>query len=192
MLSILIPTVTERKESFAKLMTEITLQISQGNHWQDVEVIFDNTQRGKATTGEKRNFLLLRANKKYTWFVDDDDMILPGAIPAILQAAQTDCDTMAVNGFMTTDGGNRKDWYIALGNPYSAQWNEGKEIYLRYPNHITPMKREIAATIEFPAQNNFEDKVWADKLKDSALLKTETKIEIPIYHYQYSSTNKLY
>ena len=191
-LSILIPTIPERKSTFTSLLKVIHSHIDFCNAWQEVEILHDASQRGSITTGEKRNHLLSRARGEYIWFIDDDDMILEGAISEILKATETDCDVMAINGIMTTDGKDEKQWYIALGNPYEAKWVDGKEIYLRYPNHITPMKREIAIQFLFPSQNNFEDKAWADLIKESGLLKTETKIEIPIYHYRFSYHNKSY
>lgn|SRR3990167_2716049 len=191
-LSILIPTLPERKELFANLLNVIHSHIAYCEAWQEVEVMFDSTPKGKLTTGEKRNELLLRSGGKYVWFVDDDDMILKGAIESILKAADTDCDVMAINGIMTTNGRQEKRFYHKLGNPYCASNENGTEIYLRYPNHINPMKREIALQILFPKQNNFEDKAFADTLRDSGLLKTETIIEAPIYHYRYSTVSKTY
>lgn len=191
-LQILIPALPERYELFEALHKEINSQIDACRAWNKVGVLYDEADRGTITTGEKRNRLLQRATAKYFWFVDDDDMILRGAINAILIAAQTDCDVMAVNGIMTTEGQNERQWFIALGNPYEAAQLEGKEIYLRYPNHITPMKTELVKDIKFPDTSNFEDKAWADAVKASGRLKTETKIDIPIYHYRYSHFNKTY
>ena len=191
-LSILIPTIPERKSTFTSLLKVIHSHIDFCNAWQEVEILHDASQRGSITTGEKRNHLLSRARGEYIWFIDDDDMILEGAISEILKATETDCDVMAINGIMTTDGKDEKQWYIALGNPYEAKWVDGKEIYLRYPNHITPMKREIASQIKFADKNNFEDYSFAVSLKDSGLLKTETTIDTPVYYYKYSTQNKTY
>lgn len=191
-LSILITTIPERQVMFQTLLQCIEKQIQECNAANKVEVLYDASPRGMMTTGSKRNLLLEKASGKYFWFIDDDDMILPGAVDAILNAAETDCDVMAINGIMTTDGKNQKQWFIALQNPYEANISDGKEIYLRYPNHITPMKTNLVHHIQFPDKSNFEDKAWADLVKASRLLKTETKIEIPVYHYRYSHFNKTY
>lgn len=191
-LSILIPTLPERSELLKGLTIELYSQINKCDAWLRTEVLTDDAERGILTTGEKRNNLLQKARGKYFWFLDDDDMILPGAISSILEAAKTDCDVMAINGIMTTEGKNEKQWFIALGNPYEAQIKDGKEIYLRYPNHITPMKTKLVRDIKFPHTSNFEDKAWADLVKDSGRLKTQTVIDIPVYHYRYSHFNKTY
>jgi glycosyltransferase involved in cell wall biosynthesis len=191
-LSILVTTIPERRTMFLVLQQCIFNQIYDCLAAENVEVLHDASERGIVTTGEKRNCLLERAGGKYFWFVDDDDMILPGAVKAILKASESDCDVMAINGIMTTEGKNEKRWFISLQNPYEAQLVNGREIYLRYPNHITPMKTELVRDIKFPDKSNFEDKAWADLVKASRRLKTETKIDIPVYHYRYSHFNKTY
>ena len=179
-LSILIPTLIERAHFLNEMLENLTKQYSSVGV---VEIITDNRSRNY-TTGEKRNTLLQRATGKYVWFVDDDDYIFPYAIPEILKAAETDCDVMGICGMMTTDGANRVDWEIRLGHPYIATQRNGKEFYLRFPNHITPMKREHAIRVKFPAKTLGEDYAWAKELNDLGLLKTQTVIEQPIYHYR--------
>lgn len=195
LLSILIPTVPDRREKFNALRASIDSQLSASGSWMDVEVLHDPAppqSQGGPSTGEKRDFLIMRARGEYVWMIDDDDAIYHYAIDEVLQGTKSGADVMAINGLYTEDGNNPRQWYIALDNPYEAQWVDGKEVYLRYPNHITPMKREHANKIRFPYVSNFEDKQWADALKASGLLKTQYVIEKPIYHYQFSHHNKLY
>lgn len=194
-LSILIPTLEQRHYQLGFLINEINLQRYANEAFDKVELLFDSdslTDPNRKTTGKKRNDLLQKAKGEYCWFVDDDDMIMANAIREILKGIEYNLDSFAINGIMTTDGADLKKWYIAKDNPYIADWSTGEEIYLRYPNHITPMKTDIARQIGFPDQSNFEDKEFADKLKASGLIKTEYKIETPVYHYQYSTTNKTY
>lgn len=173
-LSILIPTLPERKDFLNELLTELS---KQGG--PDIEVITD--ARGKeVTTGEKRNALLKSAVGKYVWQIDDDDMILPGAIAAVMEGISKDVDVLAINGIMTTDGKNPEKWFIALGNPYEKI----NGIYYRFPNHIAPMKRELAVQVKFPHITIQEDYQWACALKESGLLKTEFTVTQPVYHYR--------
>lgn len=191
-LSILIPTVPERKNLLNELIKEINFQINSEGLNKEIEICINDIPKGQITTGEKRNILLSWAVGEYVWFIDDDDWIYPGAIKIIYEALKNKPDCLAINGIISFDGNNSKKWYIAINNPYCADWSTGTEIYLRYPNHITPMKREYAVIVGFPSQSNFEDKAFADRLKELNLLKTEIKIDQPIYHYRYSSQNKLY
>ena len=191
-LSILIPTIPERKKIFSILWQEIARQVADGEYWHEVEVLFDPTERGVISTGLKRNKLLKAARGEYVWFIDDDDMIEPSAINAVMEGTKSGADCMAINGTMIYDGERTVPWDIAINNPYCADFSKGYERYLRYPNHITPMKRAIAVQVQFPDQSNFEDKSFADSLRINNLLKTEFKIEQPLYIYRYSTLNKTY
>jgi glycosyltransferase involved in cell wall biosynthesis len=183
LLSILIPTLPERKHFLTEILSSISEQINGANAWDKVEVITNNAGR-EITTGTKRNGLLEESKGKYVWFVDDDDSIYPYAIEEILKAAEKDPDVIGINGIMTTDGVKQIDWEIRLGHDYKAIQKNGKEYYLRFPNHITPMKREHAIRVKFPNKTVFEDYEWAKSLNDAGYLKTQEIIDKPIYHYK--------
>jgi glycosyltransferase involved in cell wall biosynthesis len=191
-LSILIPTVPQRANLFFELHTEINKQLELCNGFGIVEVISDDSPVGTKTTGKKRNDLLNAAKGKYVWFVDDDDMILPNAINLVLAALEKEPDALAINGFMTTNGRDKRTWYISKDNPYITDYSSGQEVYLRSTNHITPIKREIAKSIKFEDKSNFEDYAFCMELKKFNLIKTEVEIKEPIYHYRYIDYDKLY
>jgi len=155
---------------------------------QSVEIIEDSRAQ-PITTGQKRNHLLRCANGKYTWFIDDDDEIVEGALELVLAALLKNPDVVSFNGYMTTDGTHRVDWEIRLGHPYKAVQKDGKEYYLRHPNHISPIRRELALQVKFPHQNQREDYEWAMGMLNSGLLKTQEIIDTPVYHYKFR-TNK--
>jgi glycosyltransferase involved in cell wall biosynthesis len=181
-LSILIPTLPDRKHFFEEITNEINDQIAFLT--DSVEWISDDRGR-HVTTGTKRNSLLEKASGKYTWFVDDDDYIYPYAIEDILNACFfANPDVIGINGIMTTDGKAQVDWEIRLGHPYKAVQRNGKEYYLRHPNHITPMKKEHAIKVKFPDKTVFEDYEWAKAINDAKYLKTQEIIDKPIYHYK--------
>lgn len=191
LLSILIPTIPQRTKEFERLSTELYRQISECNASELVQVLPLSTEtylNGGPSTGAKRNQLLSIAMGKYVAFVDDDDMVMDCYISEILKAAETDCDVMATNGYMTTDGREHMDFEISIHNPYALVGGK----YLRHPNHLSPIRRNIALDIGFPDQSNGEDYDYCRRLKDSGLCKTETKIIPQIYHYNYSHHNKMY
>lgn len=182
-LSILIPTLPDRKHFLNDVLKNITEQLNVLLAWDKVEVLTDPRDRS-FTTGRKRNDLLEQAKGKYVWFVDDDDYIYDYAIDEILKAALKEPDVIGINGIMTTDGSKQVDWEIRLGHPYKAVQKGGKEYYLRFPNHITPMKRVHAIRVKFPDKTVFEDYEWAKSLNDAGYLKTQEIIDKPMYHYQ--------
>ena len=186
-LSILIPTVPRRLDFYTNLINHINKQLTE-----EVEIISDIADVGVKTTGQKRNDLLNSAKGDYVWFIDDDDWISDTAIEDILKGIETNPDSFAINGSYTENGFNYRQWFISKDLEYCADWIDGKEVYLRPPNHITPMKRIIALQIMFPNKSNAEDYDFCMRLKQSGLIKNEYKIDNPIYEYRYLSYNKLY
>jgi hypothetical protein len=186
-LSILICTLEDRQEQMKALRQKLDRQKSlcELMYGQGIIEVLEECDNRQATTGAKRNKLLERAKGKYSVFIDDDDDVPNYYIESIVLNAHKDVDCFAINGTMTTNGANEKKWFIALGNPYVADHSTGEEIYLRPPNHLCPMKTEIARQIGFPDVTRGEDYDFCMRLQQSGLLKTQYVIEKPMYHYQY-------
>jgi len=152
----------------------------------DVEVLTD-IDNGELTTGKKRNNLIQRAKGQYVVFVDDDDEVSATYVADIIQAASTNPDCIVFSGWMTTNGICRRDFHLSIHHPYTAVTRNGKEEYLRYPNHITPILRSIVASVPFPNQTIGEDYIWATAIHDKGLLKKEVRIHKFLYHYKYQT-----
>lgn len=194
-LSILIPTVPQREAELGNLLRELHRQIEADMLWNKVEILFDDDKLhrlGGKTTGEKRNDLLQRSRGEFVWFIDDDDTITNGALNKVIEGITDDVDVISFNGYWIENGERKVPFEIRLNNPYIADYRDGQEWYLRYPNHIAPMRRTIANQFRFPLTCNFEDKAFADAVKDAGALKKEYVINEFIYLYQYSSFDKLY
>ena len=87
---------------------------------------------------------------------------------------------------MTTNGKNPMRWEMGLGFDYTSKRDEhGKEYYVRYPNHIAPMKKELIKDYKFLPINRGEDYQWATQLRNDGVFKTEKRITEKIYHYQF-------
>lgn len=179
-LSILIPAITSQKGYHKRLTEMLTPQLTEG-----VEVLWELDER-VLSTGAKRNRLIERAKGTYTVFVDSDDTISPDYVSSILEAAKEDSDAIVFNGVMTTDGKNERKWFISKDYPYEASRdNNGNIIYLRYPNHIVPIKRSITSQVRFQDLRMGEDYLWATKIHELGLIKTETKINKFLYRYEF-------
>lgn len=178
-LSILICSLHNRSHFLERLLKNINIQKTD-----DVEVIVE-LDGGEKSTGEKRNILLNKASGEYVMFVDDDDLLMPNAIELILKAIQLKPDVVGMNLLMSWDGGKTERSYHSLR---FTEWfdiqdplEHNKRVYFRNPNHINPIRRELAVQVGFPNITQGEDRVFSNGVKP--LLKSEVFIDQPIYLY---------
>jgi glycosyltransferase involved in cell wall biosynthesis len=180
-LSILIPTMPKRSGLLKRLLASLAPQRTN-----EVEIL-TYSDDGRITTGRKRNDLIQKAQGQYVVFVDDDDMVSDTYIADILKAATKNPDCITFRGWMTTDNRSKTEFRLSINYPYTAVWENGNEVYLRYPNHITPIKRSIALQVPFPNVTMGEDYAWATEIHKRKLLTTEVHINKPLYFYLYQT-----
>ena len=179
-LSILICTLPERRYMFDSLYGVLLTQIANCNAQDKVEVIWDSST--ECTTGKKRNHLLTLSKGNYIVFIDDDDEISENYIEIILKTIEENpnIDCVGMRGYITFNGEKRKDWSISIEHLY---WHETPQEYLRTPNHISPVKKEIALLAKFPEISYGEDMEYSKRILP--YLKTEAYINDYLYHYKY-------
>lgn len=187
LLSILIPTTPDREKVLYELLSELHNQIEKVGYDSFVEILVE-TDNYEQSVGVKRQKLLERAKGKYVVFIDSDDKVSDDYLSEILQAASQEPDVITFNGWVETNGANRESFKISKDLPYiTIQYAFGKREHLRYPNHIVPVKREIALLIGFRDMRFAEDFDYAKRLKESGLLKKEVYIQKDLYYYLYNS-----
>lgn len=202
LLSILIPSTYDRSVMTEELEEHLSKQCGDMVDWEIYEMghgftfhtstykeveIFIYYDHGVITTGEKRNFLYHNAKGKYSVSVDSDDWVPDYYVCELLEAAKSEADCFAINGVMITDNVKTETWSISKDHPYkTVTGNMGKH-YLRYPNHICPIKSEICKQFKFPDTTFGEDYDWATQIHNSGLIKTEYTIHKPLYEYRYNS-----
>lgn len=175
-LAILIPTLIERRAMFNTLRTHIEVQIGD----RDVRVISDITS-SRMTIGAKRQKMLQECTADYIVFVDDDDMVTHDYVDSVYAAIQSGPDVVGLRGYMTTNRNNVENWCISI--KYDWAENQGGYRYVRYPNHLAPIKREHALAAGFPDIRHGEDYEYSMRLKRSGLLVNEEFIDAELYHY---------
>jgi glycosyltransferase involved in cell wall biosynthesis len=186
-LSILICSLHRRFGMLGVLLRKLEHQIKQSNAEDLVEILV-NADGGEKSTGKKRNELLKQAKGRMIVYHDDDDEPSDCYVSEILKALRSDPDAIGINGTISTNGGSIKRWFISKNLEYCTRKDaNGVEYYHRYNNHISPVRRTIALQIGFPDQYQFEDFDYAKRLYESGLIKTETIIETPLYHYRFIS-----
>lgn len=173
-LSILIATMPKRNEKFLALYDCLFKQ----SNGKPVEIISDDSM--EYNIGVKRNKLLEKANGGHIIYHDDDDFSSNSYVDLILKSIESNPDSVAINGIITINGGGERQWFIS--KEYKG-WFEDNQIFYRTPNHISPIKRELALQAMFPEISFAEDAEFSRRVHP--LLKTETKILPPIYHYDF-------
>ncbi len=173
-LSILICSLTKRHRTLNELMRKLKEQKTDR-----VEILVE-IDGGQITTGAKRNFLLSRAKGDYIAFIDDDDAVSGDYVGKILKAIKTRPDCCGMEGIISFK--KRNESRLFIHSIQYKEWYEMDKVYYRCPNHLSPVKRELALQVGFPDRTVGEDRDYSMRLLP--LLKTEVYINGPIYFYK--------
>lgn len=178
-LSILICTTIDRRHLFEPLYFE--LQNQSLNKPVEVLYIEDNKE---ISVGLKRQRLLEKATGEYIVYFDSDDQPAPFYVEKILEALESGPDCVGIEIQMTTNGLKPQSCCHSLRFPIWED-NVGGYDYVRNVTHFNPVKRELALKVGFSDIRFGEDKEYSDKL--TPLCKTEVFIDVPIFHYRYTT-----
>jgi hypothetical protein len=186
-LTITIASVSIRKNMLDSLLTELNRQIAEHNFQNEVEILVDDDD--SRFLGTKRKIMLSKAKGLFTCAIDDDDWVSLNYVSLIVNAIKSDTsvDCIGINGVITTNGEDAKKWFISC---HYEDWFEEEDIYYRTPNHICPIKTELARISDFDEVAWGEDYPFAQRMKN--LLHKETQISEPIYYYNYNTNNSLH
>lgn len=185
-LSILIPTLENRKSVYINLRKEFHNQIAECEAFDSVEVL-SICDSGEMRIGEKRNELLSLIRGEYFCFFDDDDEPSKDYIKKILEAIKTNPDCCSLMGVYTIN-----DEYDGIFE-HSLKYKEWRTTvgdypkYERPPNHLNVIKTELGIKYKFIPVNHGEDCDWSMRIAKDEVLKTESVIEGVIYHYKHIS-----
>lgn len=171
-LSLLVCSIPEREQLLNNLKRILSYQ---SDNTVEMLVCMDNKRK---TIGAKRNDLLKAAKGDYVCYLDDDDMISPFYVSNILKAIESGPDCVGIKGIIVLDKKEPREFIHSL---QYKEWFEKNGVYYRCPNHLNPIKREIAITVGFPSLNSGEDRDYSYNIYP--LLKNEVMIEEPIYFY---------
>jgi glycosyltransferase involved in cell wall biosynthesis len=182
-LSILICTLPERQVMFDVLKAKLMGQLFKLPEFKDQVEICSATNI-KMTTGALRNDLLKMAKGDFVVFIDDDDDVDSDYVKEIMTVIKDNpnIDCIGINGLITFDGDKGKPWSISIKH---GHWHETDEMYLRTPNHISPVRRSIALKAKFPDISYGEDMEYSKRILP--MCKKEACIDKPLYHYKYIS-----
>lgn len=172
--SILICSLESRSDRLVKLVDFLHSSKYSGGTIEVLTEIDDGT----VAVSDKRNKLLLRAQGRYIAFVDDDDHVSGDYASKILEAICSGPDCVGIEGTVPIDG---KEYLFSHSIDY-AGWYSSGSVYYRTPNHLNPVKLDIARSVRFKAGMRFgEDADYSRRLRPR--LRSEVFIHGPIYFY---------
>jgi len=180
-LSILIVTLESRSAQFKSLHNELQRQIQSSYLTESIEVLFESDS-GQATIGEKRNVLMQRASGEYLCFIDDDDAVAPDYVERLFEAlADGSPDCVGFSGQLVGPEGTIPKRFI-----HSLEYNDYSEVnnvYLRPPNHLNPIRRDIALQFPFKEVNKEEDLDYAMRIARDGALRKQRYVSKNLYFY---------
>jgi glycosyltransferase involved in cell wall biosynthesis len=181
LLSILTPTLVERRERFRYLEEKLRRQIQNGFFTDRVEHLRleDNRER---FIGHKRNILMDRAKGDFIVFVDDDDDLSDDYVSLICETleANPDIDCVGIRGTITFEGSRPHDLFHSI---QYRRYFKKNGIYYRPAMHFNPIRREIAVQYRFEEVNFHEDIDWGMRMVRDNVLKKECLISRPVLFY---------
>lgn len=182
MLSVLILSLPSRINRLASLVGELTRQINAGGLEDQVQVMVLTDSR-EMSVGDKRNKLMEMSSGKYVCYIDDDDSISENYLSKILEGCRSDVDVVTFCGiYRDAASQDVGDYYTFKISTLLKDSTVGR-CFNRRPNHLCPVKREIAIKHKFPEKNYGEDFDYSELLNPS--LTNEFHIIDQIYYYNF-------
>ena len=178
-LSILIPTLPARIDSYANLIKILNKQVTENNLINRVQIL-SLCDTKEISVGQKRNILLNKSVGKYVCFIDDDDLIAPDYLIKLINAISSNADVITFCGDYVE---NTVVTPFSISMVHRGNFNH-PNIFYRLPNHLCPIKREIALESLFTDKNFGEDSDYAERINNH--LKNEFHIQDKLYFYMYN------
>lgn len=193
MLSVIVPTVPERRGVLGRLMALLDDDLRRMDvaTRRRVELVVEEDaplRRGGPPIGARRADLLGRARGAYACFIDDDDFVGPGfmaaALAAILDDPSLDVLALDVRAFLNGS------WFAYEHSVrHASGWREapigeafedrhGRPVRgVRFPNHLNVTRRELALRVPFAREGDVashgEDRLYSDGMRAMGVLDAE-------------------
>lgn len=145
---------------------------------------------GEWSIGAKRQALLLQSTAEYVSYVDDDDDVSPQFVAEVLKALRRGPDVVGFRLRYVRDG----EWCGEAVHSYNAAsvvlppMPRGVKRMERKPNHLNPVRRELALRVGFKPINHGEDAAYAEGLAE--LNPREAFIDAELYTYLYRTNRR--
>lgn len=179
LLTIMVPTLTNRHLIFNRLINQLRFQIDQIDDPLKVQVL-PLEDNGEMSTGYKRNWCIANATAPYVTFIDDDDQITDCYLKKQLEVAESGADCGYLKGLYFING-----IYVQpfLHSIEYKEWLQDKQFFYRSPNHLNCIKKELISDIPYQDKYVGEDGNWSKDVVASGRLKTQYEMKETLYLY---------
>jgi hypothetical protein len=181
--AILVPTIAQREELFARLLGVLLPQLDR--HDGQVRVIgWRNV--GEPRLAELRDTMVATAGTEYVSFVDDDDLVAPHFVDAVVEQLDKRPDHVGFKVAYCVDGEQKE---IVDHSLRHGRWHRNGDMQLvRDFTHLDPIRREHAERGRFARAKpgRAEDRVWVKQVRP--FLFSEGYADDVLYHYLWSET----
>lgn len=180
-LSVLIPSVPARRAMALALYDSIAQQ-SEGLP-VEILLLLDNKQR---SIGKKREALVRLAQGRFLTFVDDDDMVLNGYVPKLVESIRLDPDVDVITFdslCQINDAEPVEVWHSCAFE--NEEYNPRG--FKRKPWHIHAWRRDFVAPYSFPDISYGEDWGWCKQFVPLVRREGSIQGDDPLYLYRYNS-----
>lgn len=185
LLTIMLPTTIDRRDTFYPLLEEIKRQISKNKYDDIVEIVIDEDNKEKSI-GKKRQDLLEKARGKYVVGIDSDDWIADDYLSSIVTSLKENPAIDHIGFLEDCDIDGQKSISIfSIRNKFWAENQDGYD-HIRCANPKSVILREKALQVGYEDSRYGEDRIFSEAV--TSLLGSEVFIEKPLYHYRYKST----
>jgi glycosyltransferase involved in cell wall biosynthesis len=181
-LSILVPTLGERRALFERLMAGL---LPQADPYAGRVRVVGWHNDGSPSLPKIRQAMVLGAETDYLAFVDDDDLVSPDYVARIMAALDDRPDYVGFQVQCYSDGVPTAVAYHSLE---FKRWRNFAGRHERDISHINPIRTRIARLVDFTVTRagGAEDRAWADQLRSRRLLRSQVVVPHILYHYLYT------
>lgn len=182
--TILIPTLGERRDSFARLLDVLLPQVEPYGERVRVLAYWNN---GRPRLPEIRQRMVEAAQTDYLCCIDDDDLV-PGYYAAeVMMALDQRPDYI---GFQVQCYENGQPTAISYHDLRNMGWRNDAAAYYRDFSHVNPIRTELARLVSFRKTRPGwpEDRAWVEQLRRLPREWNQVLIDKVMYHYFFSTS----
>ncbi len=179
-LAILIVTLERRRQFFARLMRRLQPQLSSRVNVYALE------DAGAEKIGEKRQRMIESVKEPYLCFVDDDDDVAPDYCSSISKALKKKPDVVGFRLRYFEDGDLKgKSLHSVKAKEWKTEKDGWMDMHYRTPNHLNPLRTDLALEIGFKPLQTGEDSDFSIRLFAAHPDMKEVFVDKYLYSYHY-------